>query len=59
MKIVNFAETNSIINKYMAEMRDKDYQKNRLLFRNNIMRVGELIAYELMQALSSFPIWQV
>ena len=47
MKIVNFAETNSIINKYMAEMRDKDYQKNRLLFRNNIMRVGELIAYEL------------
>ena len=47
MKIINFAEQNSIINKYMAEMRDKDYQQNRLLFRNNIMRVGELIAYEL------------
>ena len=47
MKIINFAEQNSIINKYMAEMRDKDYQTNRLLFRNNIMRVGELIAYEL------------
>ena len=26
MKIINFAEQNSIINKYMAEMRDKDYQ---------------------------------
>ena len=47
MEIIDFSKTNSIINKYMAEMRDKDYQKNRLLFRNNIMRVGELMAYEL------------
>ena len=47
MKIIDFSKSNSIINKYMAEMRDKDYQTNRLLFRNNIMRVGELIAYEL------------
>ena len=47
MKVIDFSKSNSIINKYMAEMRDKDYQKNRLLFRNNIMRVGELIAYEL------------
>ena len=31
MKIHNFAESNSIINHYMAEMRDKSYQKNRLL----------------------------
>ena len=46
-ELADFAEQNSIINKYMAEMRDKDYQTNRLLFRNNIMRVGELIAYEL------------
>ena len=44
MEIIDFSKSNSIINKYMAEMRDKDYQKNRLLFRNNIMRVGELIA---------------
>ena len=47
MEIIDFSKSNSIINKYMAEMRDKDYQTNRLLFRNNIMRVGELIAYEL------------
>lgn len=44
MKVIDFSKSNSIINKYMAEMRDKDYQHNRLLFRNNIMRVGELIA---------------
>ena len=47
MKIIDFSKSNSIINKYMAEMRDKEYQTNRLLFRNNIMRVCELIAYEL------------
>ena len=47
MEIIDFSKRNSIINKYMAEMRDKNYQNNRLLFRNNIMRVGELIAYEL------------
>lgn len=47
MKIINFGETNSIVNRYMAELRDVEYQKNRLLFRNNIMRVGEMMAYEI------------
>ena len=51
MKIVNFSEQNSIINQYMAEIRDVDYQKNRLLFRNNIMRIGELEAFELSKTL--------
>ena len=37
MEIIDFSKQNSIINKYMAEMRDKDYQSNRLLFRNNIL----------------------
>ena len=41
MKINNLSEHNCIINRYLAEMRDCDYQKNRLLFRNNIMRIGE------------------
>ena len=45
MKIVNLSEQNSIINQYMAEMRDVDYQKNRFLFRNNIQRIGEFDAF--------------
>ena len=40
MKIVNFSEHNSIVNQYLAEIRDVDYQKNRLLFRNNIQPCG-------------------
>ena len=36
----------------MAELRDKSYQRNRLLFRNNIIRIGELMAYELSKTLT-------
>lgn len=52
MKIINFSDTNSIINQYMAEIRDVEYQKNRLLFRNNITRIGEMEAYEISKTLS-------
>ncbi len=47
MQINNLTEQNSIVNRYMAELRDKDYQQNRQLFRNNIMRIGEMMAYEM------------
>ena len=52
MKIINFAEQNSVMNQYMAELRDKTYQKNRLLFRNNIQRIGEMMAFELSKTLT-------
>ncbi len=32
-------------------MRDCDYQKNRLLFRNNIKRIGEYEAFEISKTL--------
>ncbi len=51
MKIIDFSKENSIISQYLAEMRDVDYQKNRLLFRNNIQRIGELEAYEISKTL--------
>lgn len=55
MKIVNLSEQNSIINQYMAEMRDVDYQKNRFLFRNNIQRIGEFEAFEISKLLDYAP----
>ena len=55
MQIINFSEQNSIMNQYMAELRDKNYQKNRLLFRHNIERVGEVMAYELSKTLDYRP----
>jgi uracil phosphoribosyltransferase len=51
MKVVDFSKSNSIINLYMSELRDKNYQKNRLLFRHNIQRIGALMAYEISKKL--------
>ena len=51
MKIINLSETDSIVNQYVAELRDVGYQGNRLLFRNNISRVGEMEAYEISKTL--------
>ena len=39
----------------MAELRDKKYQQNRLLFRNNVKRIGEMMAFELSKALEYKP----
>lgn len=55
MQTINFSEQNSIINQYMAELRDKNYQKNRLVFRHNIERIGEMMAFELSKTLDYKP----
>ena len=55
IEVVDFSKTNSVINLYMSELRDKNYQKNRLLFRHNIKRVGEMMAYELSKTLEYRP----
>ena len=52
MKVINFSEQNSVMNPYMTEIRDKSYQRNRLLFRNNIERIGEVMAYEISKTLT-------
>jgi uracil phosphoribosyltransferase len=51
MKVINFSEQNSVINQYMALLRDKAYQRGRLVFRHNIERVGMMMAYELSKTL--------
>ena len=51
MQIINFSEQNTVINQYMAELRDKTHQKNRMVFRHNIGRIGEMMAYELSKTL--------
>lgn len=50
MKIINFSETNSILNQYVAEIRNVDVQNDRLRFRRNIERIGEIMAYEMSKS---------
>ena len=47
MRIVNLVDTNSILNKFVAELRDVDIQKDSLRFRRNVERIGEIMAYEI------------
>ncbi len=47
MKIVNFSESNSILNQYVSEIRNIHVQNDRLRFRRNIERIGEIMAYEM------------
>ena len=47
MRIVNLGDTNSILNKFVAELRDVDIQKDSLRFRRKVERIGEIMAYEI------------
>lgn len=51
MKVHNFAETPSLVSQYLSEMRDIDRQTDRLRFRRNLERIGEITAYELSKTL--------
>lgn len=47
MKIVDFSKSNSVLNRFVAELRDVEIQKDPLRFRRNIERIGEIMAYEI------------
>lgn len=52
MKIINLGESNSILNQFIAQIRDKSIQKDSLRFRKNMERIGEIFAYEVSKTLS-------
>lgn len=45
VKVIN--EENSVYNRFLAELRDINIQKDSLRFRRNLERVGEIMAYEI------------
>lgn len=52
MKIINLAEQHSVLNQYVAEIRDVRVQADRWRFRRNIERIGEAMAYEISKELT-------
>lgn len=54
MKIHHIGKNNSILNKFIAEIRDTAIQKDSLRFRRNIERIGEILSYELSKELSFY-----
>ena len=53
VKILN--KENTILNKFLAQMRDKRVQKDSMRFRRNLERIGECTAYELSKHLNYAP----
>ncbi|MCK0159239.1 uracil phosphoribosyltransferase [Allomuricauda sp. F6463D] len=51
MIVHQFDQTNSVLNTFIAELRDVDIQKDSMRFRRNIERIGEVLAYELSKSL--------
>ena len=51
MKVINLGQKNSVLNKFVSEMRDITVQKDSLRFRRNLERLGEIFAYEISQTL--------
>jgi uracil phosphoribosyltransferase len=49
--INNLGKNGSLLNQYLAEMRDVELQKDSLRFRQNMERVGEIFAYEISKTL--------
>ncbi len=51
MKVIDFSQTNSILNQYVSEIRNTQVQNDRLRFRRNMERIGEIMAYEISKTL--------
>ena len=44
IKIINLEKTDSVFNQYMAELRDVVIQQDRMRFRSNLERIGQVMA---------------
>ena len=47
MEIIDFSKEKSLVSQYMAELRDTSIQQDRMRFRRNLERIGEIMAYEI------------
>ena len=55
MHIHNLTENNSILNSFIAEIRDVSVQTDRMRFRRNIERIGEVLGFEMSKTLNYEP----
>lgn len=51
MQVINLSEQNSLLHQFTSELRDVSIQNDRLRFRKNIERIGQIMAYEISKQL--------
>lgn len=49
--IINLSENHSLVSNWVAELRDTQVQTDRMRFRRNLERIGEVAAYEISKTL--------
>lgn len=50
--VINLSEKHSLVSNWLSELRDVDVQQDRLRFRRNLEKIGEISAYEISKNLS-------
>jgi uracil phosphoribosyltransferase len=54
--VINLSREHSLVSNWIAEIRDEKVQKDRMRFRRNLERIGEIAAYEISK---TFPAKQI
>ena len=49
--VINLSQQHSLVSNWIGELRDADIQKDRMRFRRNLERIGEVAAYEISKQL--------
>lgn len=49
--VINLSEKHSLISNWVSELRNVEVQNDRMRFRRNLERIGEVIAYEISKTL--------
>jgi len=53
--VINIGSKNSIVNQFVCELRDVSLQQDRMRFRRNMERMGEIFAYEISKTMPYEP----
>jgi uracil phosphoribosyltransferase len=51
--VINLSEKHSLLSNWISELRDVEIQTDRMRFRRNLERIGEVMGYEISKALPS------
>ncbi len=55
MEVHILSQQNTVLNKFIAQIRDREVQTDSMRFRRNMERIGEITAYELSKELNYTP----
>lgn len=55
MTVHTLSHENTVLNKFIAEIRDRHVQRDSMRFRRNLERIGEITAYEISKTLDYEP----